>query len=190
MLHFWLAYDHPFVDGNGRTARALFYWSMLSQGYWLSEYISISRILRKAPSRYNRSFLYTESDENDATYFLLFQLSVISRAIADLHEYLDRKTAELSALERRLSSLDLNHRQLSILRTAMKDPDAVYTIQGHQQLHRVVYQTARTDLLDLVDQGLLEKRTKGKGYIFVSPADLPDRLSKLSAVDRQSGQRT
>jgi Fic family protein len=24
-LHFWLAYDHPFVDGNGRTARALFY---------------------------------------------------------------------------------------------------------------------------------------------------------------------
>ena len=33
LLHFWLAYDHPFVDGNGRTARALFYWSMLRQGY-------------------------------------------------------------------------------------------------------------------------------------------------------------
>jgi hypothetical protein len=32
-LHFWLAYDHPFCDGNGRTARALFYWSMLKQGY-------------------------------------------------------------------------------------------------------------------------------------------------------------
>jgi Fic family protein len=29
ILHFWLAYDHPFVDGNGRTARALFYWQML-----------------------------------------------------------------------------------------------------------------------------------------------------------------
>lgn len=25
ILHFWLAYDHPFEDGNGRTARALFY---------------------------------------------------------------------------------------------------------------------------------------------------------------------
>ena len=24
ILHFWLAYDHPFADGNGRTARALF----------------------------------------------------------------------------------------------------------------------------------------------------------------------
>jgi Fic family protein len=35
VLHFWLAYDHPFVDGNGRTARALFYWSRARQGYWL-----------------------------------------------------------------------------------------------------------------------------------------------------------
>ena len=46
ILHFWVGYDHPFVDGNGRTARALFYWSMLSQGYWLCEYISISTFLR------------------------------------------------------------------------------------------------------------------------------------------------
>ena len=30
LLHFWLAYDHPFLDGNGRTARALFYWFMRS----------------------------------------------------------------------------------------------------------------------------------------------------------------
>ena len=35
ILHFWLGYDHPFVDGNGRTARALFYWSMLRNGYGL-----------------------------------------------------------------------------------------------------------------------------------------------------------
>lgn len=29
LLHFWLAYVHPFMDGNGRTARALFYWYVL-----------------------------------------------------------------------------------------------------------------------------------------------------------------
>ena len=58
VVHFWLAYDHPFLDGNGRTARALFYWSMLHQGYWLTEYLSISRLLRRAPARYARSFLY------------------------------------------------------------------------------------------------------------------------------------
>ena len=77
VLHFWLAYDHPFVDGNGRTARALFYWSMLRQGHWLAEHVSISRILRKAPARYVRSFLYTETDDNDLTYFVLHQLDVL-----------------------------------------------------------------------------------------------------------------
>src|SRR5262249_21171873 len=48
LLHLWLAYDHPFVDGNGRTARALFYWSMARHGYWLTEFLSISRIIKEA----------------------------------------------------------------------------------------------------------------------------------------------
>ncbi len=49
LLHFWLAYDHPFVDGNGRTARALFYWYLLKHGYWLIEFLSISRVFFAAP---------------------------------------------------------------------------------------------------------------------------------------------
>ncbi|PZS23157.1 MAG: Fic family protein, partial [Pseudonocardiales bacterium] len=50
LLHFWLGYDHPFEDGNGRTARALFYWYMRTSGYWLVEDLSISRIPRQAPA--------------------------------------------------------------------------------------------------------------------------------------------
>src|SRR5678816_1716754 len=86
LLHFWLAYDHPFVDGNGRTARALFYWSMAREDYWLCEYISISRVLRKAPGKYSRAYLYTETDDNDVTYFILHQLGVVIEAIRELHK--------------------------------------------------------------------------------------------------------
>jgi Fic family protein len=93
-LHFWLAYDHPFVDGNGRTARALFYWSMLRRGYWLMWFVSVSRFLTKAPARYPRSFLYSETDENDLTYFLLFQLEILRRAIDESHTFLARKTRD------------------------------------------------------------------------------------------------
>ena len=88
LLHFWLAYDHPFVDGNGRTARILFFWLMLKRGYWLVEYLPISRILQQAPAQYGRAFLETETDEGDTTYFLIHQLQVIERAIDDLHVYL------------------------------------------------------------------------------------------------------
>ena len=97
LLHFWLAYDHPFVDGNGRVARALFYWMMLRSGYWLFEFISISEFLRKAPARYGTAFLQTETDDNDLTYFIIQQTAVIQRALRELHDYIARKSADMSA---------------------------------------------------------------------------------------------
>lgn len=181
ILHFWLAYDHPFVDGNGRTARALFYWSMLSQGFWLFEFISISRIIRKMPARYGRSFLYTETDENDLTYFILSQLDVIRRAFGELRQYLDRKTQEIRETENLLrSSTILNHRQLALLGHGLRHPEMRYTIESHQRSHDVTYQTARTDLLDLTAKGLLTQRKVGRRFVFSAPTDLAERLKTAS----------
>jgi Fic family protein len=180
ILHFWLAYDHPFMDGNGRTARALFYWAMLHSGYWLFEFISISNILRKAPVKYGRSFLYTETDDNDLTYFIIAQTQVIRRAVRELHAYIGRKTADLKDVESHMRALDLfNHRQVEIIRNGLKHPGQRYTFASHQKSHNVVYQTARTDLLNLGERGVLEKRKKGRQMVFVAPADLSARLLKL-----------
>lgn len=176
LLHLWLAYDHPFEDGSGRTARALFYREMLAQGYWLFEYVTISRLLIGAPMQYARAFLYTETDECDATYFVLHQLRVIRRAIEDLLVYLQRKMAELRETEQLLRRTDLNHRQVALLTHALRYPDAHYTIQSHSTSHRVVRQSARTDLLDLERRGLLMHRTVGRTFYFHPVADLRERL--------------
>ena len=98
ILHFWLAYDHPFVDGNGRTARAIFYWSMLRHGYSLLEYISISKIILKAPVRYGMAFLYSETDENDLTYFLHYHADIVLKAIEDFRSFTDRRAQEIAAV--------------------------------------------------------------------------------------------
>ena len=180
VLHFWLAYDHPFVDGNGRTARALFYWSMLSQGYWLTEYLSISKILRRAPAQYARPFLLTETDDNDLTYFLEYQLKVIKRSIDELQLYLARKTSEVRQVEALLrASGDLNHRQLALVSYAMKHPGYEFTIESHRRSHDIVYQTARMDLLDLVRRSLFEQMKRGKTYYFSARGDLRRRLRNV-----------
>lgn len=181
LLHFWLAYDHPFVDGNGRTARALFYWSMLRQGYWLFEFVSISEILVKAPAQYAMSFLYTETDSNDATYFLHYQCQVIRRAIASLHEYIERKSKELRETETVLrGATELNHRQQALLAHALRHPGSRYTVEGHRRSHGIVYETARYDLRGLSKAGLLDPRKSGRAFTFIAPPDIAQRLQRGS----------
>lgn len=180
LLHFWLAYDHPFVDGNGRTARALFYWSMLHQGYWLCEFLPISSTIKRAPSRYARAFLYTESDENDLTYFVLYHLDVICRAIDDLHGYLAEKQKEQATVLNLVSkSVALNERQIALLTHALAHEDAEYTFEGHRRSHGVVYQTARADLLDLAERGLLSQTKVGRTLVFAPRPDLEARIRRL-----------
>lgn len=180
VLHFWLAYDHPFVDGNGRCARALFYWSMLRSGYWLCEFISISQLILKAPMKYGRAFLYTETDANDLTYFTLYHLELIRDAINELHEYLSRKMTEVRGVERLLrDSEHINHRQLALLSHALRHPDIGYTIASHRASHGTVYETARKDLFELEGLGLLESRKRGKTFYFYPARDLEDRMRKL-----------
>jgi Fic family protein len=182
LLHFWLAYDHPFADGNGRTARILFFWAMHRSGYWLAEYLPISRLIRNAPAQYGRAFLETETDEGDTTYFLLHQLGLIERAIEDLHLYLQRKIAEQHAVERTLDTVEgLNGRQLVLLTHAVKHPNHAYTLGGHAHSHRVTHETARSDLGDLAGRGLLVRHRRGRAYRFEPAADLPRRLRDLGA---------
>lgn len=176
-LHFYLAYLHPFVDGNGRTARALFYHSLLRQGYWLAEYLSISRLLRRAPVQYGKAFLHTETDDADFTYFLLHQLDVLHRSIEELWRYLDTKAAEVRQTERALrGNPDFNHRQIALLTRALRRPDSIYTIRSHQTTNGVTYPTAHSDLADLHERGLLERHKVGKQHRFVP---VTERLIEL-----------
>lgn len=178
-LHFWLAYDHPFVDGNGRTARALFYWLALRRGYWLVEFISISEILVRAPAKYGRSFLLTESDQNDLNYFLHYQLLAIQKAIANLHGFIEKKTKAFHATSRILRSLSLNHRQEALLSHALKHPGSTYTIKSHGTSHGVAYGTARADLLALADLQLLRKQEKSGRFHFTPAPDFAERIERL-----------
>lgn len=182
ILHFWLAYDHPFVDGNGRTARTLFYWSMMRSGYWLCEFISISQIILNAPKKYYLAFLHTETDDNDLTYFIHYHLGVLDRAVTELHRYIEKKSREVKELELRAKALDcLNHRQTALLSHAMRKPGHRYTVKSHQRSHGVAYQTARSDLLQLSELGLLTYTKSGKAFVFRAVPDLEKALITLTA---------
>ena len=183
IIHFQIGYDHPFVDGNGRTARALFYWSMLRAGFWMAEYLSISRILKQAPVQYMRSYLYTETDASDTTYFVSHQLDVLLEAIDGVHGYIARKQreqAEAAALLKPGSTLarQLNHRQRALLLNALKNPRKLFTIEVHRRTHDTSYQTARADLIWLVKAGLMDQHRQGKAFVFTARPELGKKLHR------------
>lgn len=177
LLHFWLAYMHPFPDANGRTARMLFYWYMLKHGYRMFEYLSLSAAIVKSRERYERSFLCSELDGNDCTYFLVYHLKAIRHALKLQDEYQQQKREEKKrAYLLAADYAGLNSRQRILLASAFEKPRDSFTIETHANVHGVTYQTARTDLLGLLGLGLFEMNKEGKKFIFTPVRDFMKRM--------------
>src|SRR3989344_5618376 len=166
-LHFLIAYIHPFNDGNGRTARSIFYWYLISKGYWLFEYLSVSRIIVRSRKQYDLAYLYTEYDEMDLTYFFQYNLRCVTEALKELDAYIKKKQAEQDDTRKLISDHpELNLRQSMIVEEFLRNPTKVFTIKEISELYKVVNQTARTDLLLLEKKGFITKHVDGKTFVF------------------------
>jgi Fic family protein len=182
ILHFLIGYIHPFVDGNGRTARAIFYWYLISKGYWLVEYLSISRIIVKSPIKYAKAYLYTEYDENDLTYFVYYNLRAMHIAMQDLQNYIGRKIDEKKSVYSLIKFENINERQAEILKELINFPDKAYSIKEIQNQFAIAYQTARTDLMGLVTLEYLSERLMGKKILFFKSKSFDAKIKKINLM--------
>lgn len=166
--HFMLAYVHPFVDGNGRTARAVFYWYMLKKGYWLTEYLSISRVIYRTKSSYENAFLYAETDRRDIGYFLSYNLRVLEIAFNDLQAYIQRKIAQKQKAVDFLKLGFVNERQAAILAMVRDDPKIILSIREICAKFQISQPTAKSDIDKLVARGLLERiSVNGRQFNYI-----------------------
>ena len=168
IVHFMLAFMHPFVDGNGRTARALFYWYMLKEGYKLTEYMSISRVIAKSKANYEKAFRYVENDGNDVGYFVAYNLGALEKSFQQLRDYIQRKQREKRAASSFMMAGNINQRQALILQQLKEEPDTIFTVKDVQEQFSVSSMTARKDLADLVRQNYMTEIALNKvtrGYI-------------------------
>lgn len=156
IIHFIISYLHPFVDGNGRTARSLFYWYMLKKGYWLTEFLSISRIIYRSKNRYEKAFLYVENDELDLGYFINYNLNVLQQSFNELKIYLNKKTNEEKSLFDFKFIKGINERQAQIIKMCIKKPSTIFIAKELETTFNVSVKTIRNDLIGLVQLGILD----------------------------------
>lgn len=181
IVHFMLSFFHPFVDGNGRTARSLFYWYMMKQGYWLIEFMSLSRIIYKTKKSYEKSFLYTEYDDNDLTYFILYNLRAMKKAFEELKLYLKRKSEENKSVMLLTTIKGINQRQAQLIQIIQEKPDVYFTVKEVENRFTVGNQTARTDLYGLVEMGYLSEIHLNKRKLaFIKSPDFDSKIDNFS----------
>ncbi|MCF7820597.1 MAG: Fic family protein [Candidatus Pacebacteria bacterium] len=168
IIHFLIGYIHPFNDGNGRTARTIFYWFMLSRGYWLFEYMAVSRRIIRSRKDYDLAYLYTEYDELDLTYFIKYNISCINDALKDLFKYVQEKQKEQQETRSIIDkNLGLNRRQIDIVRKFRQEPNKLFTIKEIKESYGVAYATARADLFLLTKKKVIKKENAGNEFIFM-----------------------
>ena len=157
IVHFMIAFVHPFADGNGRTARALFYWYMLKNGYWLMEFLSISRVIYRSKASYENAYLFTEADGNDMGYFINYHLDVLERAFKELKQYLQAKVLRRQKNMDMMRAGQINERQAVLLSLLRDNPKMIFTVKEVQNRFGISDPTARLDLEQLVSKRFLEK---------------------------------
>ncbi|MBE2289018.1 MAG: Fic family protein [Chitinophagaceae bacterium] len=168
IIHFMIGYIHPFADGNGRTARALFYWYLLRKGYWLTEYLSISRLILRAKAQYARAYQYTEIDDHDLTYFILFNLKTMKLSFEELRSYIQRKNEEKMKLSNFMKIDSITYKQALILEWFYKEPALMLTSKEAENRLAVSTVAARKNLMHLVEMGylsLIDLDKKKNGFI-------------------------
>jgi Fic family protein len=177
VLHFWLAYEHPFKDGDGRVARSLFYWYLLRNNYWLVEYISISAVINTSRMKYYESFLHSEHDDLDITYFLLYMLDATNKSMEHIIGKIQQHLDEWEHTSRMVEARDeLSHRHLDILNTFVKSPTLQMDIEDCVALTKTSWATARSDLMTLNQLDYLKKVEKGRRFVYLGNQKKLDKL--------------
>lgn len=178
-LHFWVGYLHPFTDGNGRLARALFYWHLLKNNYWTFMYLPISSIIKKSPVQYSNAYIYTEQDGLDLTYFYDYHMRKIMKSIEEFNVYIDKIIYENKQIDSLLGrNYLLNERQKQLLHYLLAEDEYAYvTVSSHSTLNRIGRITSAKDLKHLARTNLLEAKRVGK-FIHYYASDVLKNINK------------
>ncbi|WP_233999517.1 Fic family protein [Pseudoalteromonas sp. T1lg22] len=169
-LHFAIGFEHPFRDGNGRVARSLFYWYMFKNDYAAFRYIAISTLLKLAPIKYGKSYLYTETDDMDLTYFVEYQCGVILRAISNFKDAYKKSLSDIESFNNWVweSGLykKLSEKQKVVFQVAKSGRAKYFTAANVKENLGCSYNTAASTLNGLVDLGVFGKKKNGREWLF------------------------
>lgn len=121
IIHYELARIHPFIDGNGRTARATATLIMFLDGYDIRRFFSLEQYFDENPIDYYETLqavsnqLVLDTHERDLTPWLEYFIKGVAIEMNKIKERVKRISADSRVKDKLGEQVALNERQMIIM---------------------------------------------------------------------------
>ena len=170
VAHFWFVTIHPFDDGNGRIARALTDMALAQEEKLSKRLYSLSSQIMKERESYYEILEKTQKGKGDITEWIVWFLAMFKRGVENSKTLIE-KSIFIGKFYRHHARNKFNDRQLKVLQKLLEylpeDFQGGLTNKKYVNMTHVSSETAKRDLKDLVDKGvLLQGEGKGRSVSY------------------------
>ena len=171
VTHYVLAYVHPFVDGNGRTARALATMVLFSRGYDIKKFFSLEEYFDRNAKRYYETLQEVSNQkvaslsDRDLTLWIEYFCEGLAEELARVKERVQKLSLD-SRLKGRTGQITLSERQMKFVEY-IETYGSISNRQWRNLLRDYSDDTILRDLKDLQKKRLIKKKGSTKGAVYV-----------------------
>lgn len=171
ITHYVLVFIHPFVDGNGRTARALATMVLFTRDYDIKKFFSLEEYFDRNAKRYYQTLQSVSNQKvvNLSDRDLTVWLEYFCEGLAEELERVKLKVQKLSLdsrLKGRTGQIALSERQLKLVEY-IEQYGSISNRQWRSLLRDYSDDTILRDLKDLQKKGLIKKKGSTKAAVYV-----------------------
>lgn len=174
LVHYFIGYIHPFFDGNGRTARALFYFNAIRNQLNYVELLSVSAYLRNHGQQYETSFVKVKDNDCDLTYFIDFCLDSILSALKEV----SRKVSYLLKMTDLKERFGLSNTQVGLIQRMALHKFRSIDVEEYAKQILKSREFARQELKGLLELNLVSEIKISKKLVYKVNAEKLKELYK------------
>ena len=167
--HYQLVYIHPFIEGNGRTARAMATLLLYSLGYDFKRFFSLEQYFDSdVEAYYNALLSVQQSQENNLTYWLEYFCYGLALEVDKVKSQVSKLSKDLKLKKQLGKQVALSERQIMLLEL-FSTQEEITSDDMKAVLPNISVDTILRDLKDLLQKGIIKKQgvTKGVRYRLV-----------------------
>lgn len=166
ITHFELVRIHPFVDGNGRTARAFALLVLFKGGYDIKRFFSLEEHFDSDAASYYQALQSVNIHNGDLTVWLEYFTKALAIELIRIKERVKKISIDQQMRQRIGKQIALTERQLKLVEYLQVNKQLLMS-EAKKIIPKFSEDTVLRDLRALMKKGIVKKEGKTKGSIYI-----------------------